>query len=378
MKAILIDDEKPALQHMEWVLESAPDILVTGKYLSAKDGIAHIQREKTDLVFLDIGMPEMNGLVAAEYIQQLDSSIRIVYITAYTEYAFEAFELHALDYLLKPVEPQRFLKTLERIRAYVPSRSPVIEKMLSPAVLTFGKLVLSPQLDSDRKMKWRTLKTKELFVFLLQHKGEWLSRDLLLDTLWCRFTVDKAMIHLHTSVYQLRKLFREIGIDIKLDFSLDSYRLSADELTTDAELFEQGVAEAKNLRDKRLWLHVNSLLKLYRGHYLEEHDYDWAQPKRDRLRRNYLELSQAAAEYELKAGQAEQAILRLDEMLEREPYFEPVFRLIMTALAQTGNYQQLNSRYETFERLLELELDAEPEPQTRQHYYDLKRSRHNS
>jgi DNA-binding NarL/FixJ family response regulator len=80
MKAILIDDEKPALMQLERMIQTAGRVNVTGTYMNPREGFAHLAKDKTDIVFLDIGMPEMNGLQAGEYIQQIDPDIRIVYV----------------------------------------------------------------------------------------------------------------------------------------------------------------------------------------------------------------------------------------------------------------------------------------------------------
>jgi two-component system LytT family response regulator len=375
MRAILIDDEKPALMHLERILQTAEDIQVTGKFLSAQEGLDHLAREKVDIVFLDIGMPEMNGLVAAEYIQQIDSSIRIVFITAYAEYALEAFELYALDYLLKPVDSPRFTKTLERIRTNMKASTDASAsggKKNEPIVLCFKRLAVSASPDAaEQKMKWRTLKNKELFAFLLHHKGMWITRDILLETLWSQFTVDKAVIHLHTSIYQIRKLIKESGLKATLEFSLDSYRLSAEGLKTDVERFEHEFAEESEEMTEVQWRQAVLVLRLYRGHYLEEHDYAWAKPRRNQLQQRYVSLTLRTAMYELTTGRGRLAVRRLTDAQEKEPYSEEICRLLMISYAQLGDYTELHRYYESFVDFLHLEIDAIPQLQTQQCYEQL-------
>ncbi|WFR63915.1 response regulator [Paenibacillus amylolyticus] len=115
MRAIVIDDEKPAQLHLERLLRTDGRITPVQCFSTARDGLHFLAKERVDVVFLDIGMPEMNGLEAAEYIQQLDQRIRIIFVTAYADHAVEAFELHALDYVLKPVSSARLAKTIDRI-----------------------------------------------------------------------------------------------------------------------------------------------------------------------------------------------------------------------------------------------------------------------
>lgn len=180
MRAIVIDDEKPAQLHLERLLRTDGRITPVQCFSTARDGLHFLANERVDVVFLDIGMPEMNGLEAAEYIQQLDQSIRIIFVTAYADHAVEAFELHALDYVLKPVSSARLAKTIDRIAgimlhnpqvaatAEVQESEPVSVELDTevPGLLTFKHLDIYRSLDQGaKKHKWRTTKSQELFAF---------------------------------------------------------------------------------------------------------------------------------------------------------------------------------------------------------------------
>jgi two-component system LytT family response regulator len=372
MKAILIDDERPALRQLEQLLQDVDGIEVTGKFLSAKAGLEHLATEQTDVVFLDIGMPEMNGLTAAEYIQQIDNNIQIVYITAYAQYALEAFEHHALDYLLKPVDPIRFSKTLNRIKTYSPvkERSTKIPTEPEPLVFCFNNLAISPHIDPYGKVKWRTSKTKELFAFLIHHKGSRITKDVLLEEIWPHFTPDKAMIHLHTSIYQIRKIIKQSGLPTTLDFSLESYRLNIDNLTIDVDFFESKIAPVEGLDtlNESQWRQADLALQLYTGHYFDEQDYQWAKARRNQLLQRYLNLTLRTAEYELATGRERQAIRRLEQAQEKEPYSEEITELLMTGLAKLKNYTALQNVYASFVLLLRNDLSIAPQLQLQERY----------
>ncbi|MGO4950295.1 response regulator [Paenibacillus sp. DRB1-1] len=377
MKAILIDDERSALTYLERLLEADGRLTVMGKYTSAQAGLDHLAAERADIVFIDIGMPEMNGLEAAEWIQQLDSQIHIVFVTAYSEYAIEAFELQALDYLLKPVHARRLSKTLDRIAATLAdprSSSLGVTAEQSPKVRCFQKLEIledGQEAVGAKPFKWRTLKSQELFSFLLHHEGEWVSKEQLLDALWPEYHLDKAVVHLHTSVYQIRKALKERMQDTKLEYNLDRYRLNRNGWITDAELFERGISE---------WAasgsggtpRIESLLALYRGNYLEEHDYPWAYAKREKLRSMYLACASELAREELRSGCTRQSVQRLLSLQQREPYSDDICGLLLTAYAQLGDYTAAQKHYESFVRILEDELGIEPQQVTHQLYVQLK------
>lgn len=179
MKAVLIDDENPALLHLERLLKADGRIDCLARYTSAGAALAASELEQADVVFLDIGMPEMNGLEAAEYIQQKNKGIEIVFATAYAEYAVEAFELEALDYLLKPISPARLGKSIDRMLASRKSRpQPSKEQQTDPPrIRCFKRLEVEVGTGTAaapiRTLKWRTLKSRELFAYLLHHQEAW-------------------------------------------------------------------------------------------------------------------------------------------------------------------------------------------------------------
>ena len=262
-------------------------------FSTAREGIHYLANDRVDVVFLDIGMPEVNGLEAAEYIQQLDPSIRIIFVTAYADHAVEAFELHALDYVLKPVSSARLSKTIDRIAGTMPYHAQAAATMevqeadsesaedlefQAPGLLTFKHLDIFRSLShSAEKHKWRTTKSQELFAFLFHHREEWVSKEVLLDKLWADVSQDKGLTLLHTSVYQIRKLLKEWNMTGKLEYNMNRYRLLTSNLVSDIEQFEQGLSyeavTSNNVNDLR------QIALLYRGDYLEEHDYDWARSR---------------------------------------------------------------------------------------------------
>lgn len=365
MRAILIDDEKPALLHLERLLEADASVKVEGKFTSAIAGLEHLARQGADVVFLDIEMPEMNGLEVAERIVHIDGNIRIVYVTAYANYAIEAFELCAMDYLLKPVNPERIAKTIQRIATTL-RKSGAADgekpRLQEKRISCLKRLMLFDGEEAVRHLKWRTSKAQELFAFLLHRRDQWVSKDLLLETLWPDTLRDKAMTHLHTSVYQIRKLLKNWGVRSTVEYELDSYRLRADEFRTDVQLLESIPLE--EAASEANWEHRNRILSMYAGDYLDEHDYAWAAPKRKELLSRYLALSLALAQYELRTGRERIALQRLRSLQDKEPYSEEICELVLTAYARNHDYPALQSHYESFVQLFQMDLGRRPDNPT--------------
>ncbi|MFZ0455491.1 MAG: response regulator [Ignavibacteriaceae bacterium] len=112
MKAIIIDDERLARVELKRLLTPFKEINVVGEAVNVEDALTKISELNPDLIFLDIQMPGKNGF---ELLEELDSVPRVVFTTAYDEYALKAFEYNALDYLLKPIEPKRLEDAIKKI-----------------------------------------------------------------------------------------------------------------------------------------------------------------------------------------------------------------------------------------------------------------------
>jgi len=114
IKAIIVDDEELARERIRRFLKENDQFEIIADCLNGKEAVEAIYNHKPDLVFLDIQMPVMNGF---EVLEQLNDELPfIIFVTAYDEYAIKAFEVNALDYLLKPFDRQRFNMSLERAR----------------------------------------------------------------------------------------------------------------------------------------------------------------------------------------------------------------------------------------------------------------------
>ncbi|MEO7443855.1 MAG: response regulator [Ferruginibacter sp.] len=112
-KAIIIDDERLARNELKKLLQEFPEVEVIGEAANADEGIEAIENLSPDLIFLDIQMPGKTGF---DMLTELDKAPHVIFTTAYDEFALKAFEVNALDYLMKPVEPKRLADALHKLR----------------------------------------------------------------------------------------------------------------------------------------------------------------------------------------------------------------------------------------------------------------------
>lgn len=126
-KALVIDDEQLARKAIISLLKDYPAIEVAGEADGAKQAVALIEKYQPDLLFLDIQMPGKTGF---DLLNELSYQGKVIFITAYDEYALRAFEINALDYLMKPISPDRFKKAIDRLSEEGDSFAPPLKQDL--------------------------------------------------------------------------------------------------------------------------------------------------------------------------------------------------------------------------------------------------------
>jgi two-component system LytT family response regulator len=117
MKAIIVEDEIPAREELEYLIESYSEIEVTHSFDDGLDVLKFLQEQETDVIFLDINIPSLDGILLASTISKFSKRPYIVFTTAYKEHAARAFELEAFDYVLKPYDEKRIAAMLSRLEA---------------------------------------------------------------------------------------------------------------------------------------------------------------------------------------------------------------------------------------------------------------------
>ncbi|HEV8506216.1 MAG TPA: response regulator [Chitinophagaceae bacterium] len=122
MRAIIIDDERLARAELRKLLQDFPEVEVIDEAANAEEGITKIEAQNPDLIFLDIQMPGRTGF---DMLSSLEKSPNVIFTTAYDEYALKAFEVNALDYLLKPVEPKRLADAIQKLH-FIETKEPII------------------------------------------------------------------------------------------------------------------------------------------------------------------------------------------------------------------------------------------------------------
>jgi two-component system LytT family response regulator len=148
LRIVIADDERPARSFLASVLRSFEDVTVVGEAASGREAVRLIERERPDLALLDLQMPELDGFGVVKMLKKGGTPL-IAFVTAYDEYAVRAFEMNAVDYLLKPVEIRRVRQTLNRAQERIEHAEIVAEETtrVNDAIQTYEAAAKPAYLD---------------------------------------------------------------------------------------------------------------------------------------------------------------------------------------------------------------------------------------
>ncbi len=252
MRIICVDDEPLILQDALAQCRSIPEVEQADGFTSWEQALEWLASHEADIALLDINMPGMDGIELAIRIREMSPGTAVIFLTAYSQYALQAFSLHASGYLLKPVDRERLAAEFAYARSS--GTRPVKARI---DARTFGGF----DLFVDGKLAcFRKAKCKELLAFLIDKQGSAVTRAEAFSALWEGRTYDRPMQkQLDTVIRLLRETLREYGIEEIFSMKSGMMRIVPDKISCDAYRLFSGDVDA-----------VNS----YHGAYMSS--YSWA------------------------------------------------------------------------------------------------------
>ncbi|WP_313368131.1 LytR/AlgR family response regulator transcription factor [Sphingobacterium mizutaii] len=222
LRCLLLDDELPSLQYLKLLCQQIPDLEIVKSYNSPQDLLAELPTLDFDLLISDIDMPGLNGLVLAEQLRGKP----IIFITAYAEYAADAFDLQAVDYIRKPLKIERLKQAIQKLLS-IRGRKPIEEKNFVQLNTDQGKYLL--YFDQIAYIQTSSLDSRDKIVRLVDQKEVTLkniSFDKLLEILpeiqFCRINKKEiiSMNIISSFSHDEIKTNFSIGSDAPLTFNL--------------------------------------------------------------------------------------------------------------------------------------------------------------
>lgn len=198
MNILVVDDEIAALRYTKEILER----IVPGAYIETADraetALAAFKEREFDVVFLDISMPDRDGLEVAKEFKEIRPLINIIMVTAHAQYALDAFRLYVSGYLMKPVLEEDVLDALDHLR------NPVKEEISGLYVQCFGNFEV---FYDGKPIRFRRTKAKELFAYLIDRRGASATNAELRAVLWKDEASDEQ---------NQRKYFAQLARDVRM------------------------------------------------------------------------------------------------------------------------------------------------------------------
>lgn len=268
LRIAAVDDEFHALERFERMVSGMAELELCGLFDSGERLLSYLSENPLDVVFLDIEMPGTNGLQLSEQIQSLNEQIDIVFVTAFNQYAVEAFEVQAVDYILKPLTEERLNKTFRRLQRVNRAAS----SAGNPYVQCFGDFEV---FVNGEALTWKNSKAKEVLAFLVHKNGVPVDWEKIADAVWPDFNAEKAQTNFHATTYLLRKRLAEAGISQILEGARGNYKVATDKFDCDVYRLEELIGKNRMNRKEDFRL----LEQLLQKGYMEGSGYDWAYPK---------------------------------------------------------------------------------------------------
>lgn len=252
MKVICVDDEALAVEYTLGQCEHLPEIDEAKGFTEAQSALDWLRDHSADLAILDINMPEIDGITLAARIKQVRPETAILFLTAYKEYAFDAYAVHPAGYLLKPVSQE---KLAEEVRYACGGTSQSAHAHIH--IKTFG--TFDVYVD-DRPVIFKLAKAKELLACLVDKQGSGVTRAELFAAVWEDSLYDRRMQkQLDVYIRSLRETLQEYGIPEIMEMKKGVLRVRPETFVCDAYLFYSGDSDTINA---------------YRGEYMSS--YAWA------------------------------------------------------------------------------------------------------
>ena len=258
MNVIYVDDEKPALDNFCMTVKNFPEIKSLHLFQEAEEALDWVKNNPVDVAFLDMEMRQMHGLELAKKMKKINTTIRVVFVTAYEQYALQAFGVDAIGYVLKPYMRQEIQKEIRKAASFHPLSKKRVKIQTIPDFVVW--------VDGERFTLGRA-KVEELFAFLVDQGDAGATAGEIIDALWPgRMNDENTLALCRVTFKRLVDALKERSIAYIVQSEGRKKYLETKQVECDLYRFLNGDAEV-----------INS----YCGEYMRE--YSWAETRNAQL-----------------------------------------------------------------------------------------------
>lgn len=359
MKVIFVDDQKSMLLVLEKMVSKISEIEIAGTFQSSCEAYNFLKENKVDIAFVDVKMPEENGLDFARKIMTEFEHVNLVFITSFKRYALEAFDVNAIDYIVKPVSKERVEFAINKImkkRMGTPVKNS--GSMTKISVFCLGGLDVIGL--GGKKVAITSSKSRELFAFLLINYGRFVSKWSVIENVFGEMHPRNAEIYLNTAIYRLRKTLEFHGMKDSVISANESYQIDTQSMYIDFTDFESRVNALAHIDEFNIE-EAKAAEKLFGGQLLEDKGYSWSFAEQERITEIYWEFANKLINYFIKQNDLASSLVILKKMERFRELDGGVQCLLMKIYAKKRDRMSLINQYSKYVKLLKEELGIHPE-----------------
>ena len=246
MKILLVDDEKLQLKRLEESVKKALPTDEVFSFVNPFEASRHAEKNQIEIAFLDIEMPGLDGIMLAKKLKSINPKINIIFVTAYDNYALEAYKIHASGYVSKPVNEEKIKEEIEELKHPI-EMSPT--KKLQ--VKCFGHFEV---FYDGKPVKFSYNKSKELFAYLIDREGSSVNINEMNAVLW----EEDHPSYLRNLLADIQQTLKSINCDDAFIKNHNAYSIDVTKVDCDAYEYKKGNPNA---------------IMMYRGEYM--YQYSW-------------------------------------------------------------------------------------------------------
>lgn len=354
LRVIIVDDEKMPINQLCRVLSEFDYIQIVDCYTDPLEAIKAIQEIKPDVVFLDIEMPQINGIEVAAKLLEVSPKSEVIFVTAYDKYAIEAFEVCAIGYMLKPARKEKLEKTLQRVlKSNEDNKSEkFIDKKVSKySIQCLGKIDILKD-KQPMNINFRSAKVKELFAYYVHYRNRRIHREELVELFWTDMKYEKALTNLNTTHYYLKKILQEaVGNRIQIVYKQGYYQLELSDIVYDIDELKESLIFMEDIDEDNRYRY-EELIQVLKRPYIDDLDTIWINDTRYYYEKEYTQQYTRLINYYFDQNEFVKCIHMSKEILKTVPYHKEMWEILLVSLKSINDNENYDSELENMKNVM--------------------------
>lgn len=367
MRIMIVDDEHLNLKLTQYLLRKFDLVNIIGVYTDPRQVLKDIEAMLPDAIFVDIEMPHMNGIELARQIKLLNENVQIVFVTAHSNYALDAFEVEAVHYLLKPLTGESVKMTLNRLSKYQAVMDVQQQSVKNQMrIETFGGFKLYGA-EENQLVQWPTKKAQELFLLFVCNHGKAIDKWEICELLWSDAQPRKVEHRLHSTINRLKSALNSAGIENVVKRNKSMYSCELAQFRCDLWSFEQLLSMHPIITIDNISLY-EQIIALNAEVWLRGEDYNWLVERREQIQEQYKGILSDMVQYFMEHEQLKSAHHYIKQLLTIDPYNEDIFVRKLELLHKLGNEKELTQAYDRFVLRFRQAMDVDVSDEMKAYY----------